>query len=151
MEKYDSYQDTLDHVHKVQKCLNLFAECLKQRARVHDQSKFEEPEKSKFDEVTPKLKNLTYGSQEYKESLEELKEALQHHYENNSHHPEYYENGVYGMDLLDLVEMFWDWYAASTRHNDGDIYKSIEINEERFEITDQLKQILFNTAKNFNL
>ena len=32
------------------------------------------------------------------------------------------------------------------RHNDGDIMKSIEINQERFGYSDDLKQLLINTA-----
>ena len=61
-----------------------------------DNSKLESPEKELFDEYTPKLKDCTYGSDEYKEFLKGLKVALDHHYANNSHHPEHYENGVNG-------------------------------------------------------
>ena len=44
-------------------------------------------EKELFDKWTPILKTLEYGSEEYKDSLKNLKVALDHHYENNSHHP----------------------------------------------------------------
>lgn len=66
---------------------------------------------------------------------------------NNSHHPEFYENGICGMNLLDLVEMLCDWKAATLRHNDGDIRRSIEINQKRFGYSDELKQILLNTLQ----
>jgi len=33
------------------------------------------------------------------------------------------------------------------RHNDGDIMKSIEINKERFGLSDQLAQILRNSVE----
>lgn len=79
--------------------------------------------------------------------LKELQVALQHHYANNSHHPEHYVDGVNGYDLFDLVEMFFDWKAATERHNDGDIYKSIEANKERFKISQQVTDIFTNTAK----
>ena len=69
-------------------------------------------------------------------------------FRSNSHHPEHYENGIYGMDLIDLVEMICDWKAASLRHADGNIMKSLEINKERFNIDEQLFQILVNTVNN---
>jgi hypothetical protein len=55
------------------------------------------------------------------------------------------------MNLVDLVEMLCDWKASSTRHNDGNIRKSIEINAERFGINQQLVKILENTAELFDL
>ena len=115
----------------------------------HDSSKLRSPEKETFDEMTPKLKDSTYGSEEYKDFLKEMKKALDNHYANNSHHPEFYNDGINGMDLVDLLEMFCDWKAASERHTNGDIYESIEINKKRFNISDQLTQILINTAKRY--
>lgn len=52
------------------------------------------------------------------------------------------------MDLLDLIEMLCDWKAASERHNDGNIRKSIEHNGVRFNMSSQLIRICENTAKN---
>lgn len=51
------------------------------------------------------------------------------------------------MNLVDLVEMFCDWKAASERHNDGNIRKSIEHNAGRFKIGRQLQEILEATAE----
>jgi hypothetical protein len=116
------------------------------RVTHHDESKLQEPEKSMFDEFTPKLRDSTYGSDEYKGFLAQMGEALQHHYANNRHHPEHFENGVAGMTLVDLVEMLADWKAATERHADGDLGKSLEIQKERFGISDQLSSILHNTA-----
>ena len=42
--------------------------------------------------------------------------------------------------------MFIDWKAASERHDDGDIFRSIEINKNRFGISEQLCKIFKNTA-----
>jgi hypothetical protein len=105
---YDSKTDTLLHIKRVSELLNEASIELIRRANVHDNSKLESPEKEAFDEFTPKLANCTYGSDEYKDFLKGLKVALDHHYKNNSHHPEHYENGVYGFDLFDLIEMFFD-------------------------------------------
>ena len=50
------------------------------------------------------------------------------------------------MTLIDIVEMLADWKAASERQLDGNLLTSIEYNAKRFNISDQLKQILLNTA-----
>src|SRR6185369_118878 len=122
---YDSKEDTLLHIKRVAQLLSEAACELIKRANVHDNSKLASPEKEAFDEFTPKLAGSTYGSDEYKAFLGQLKVALDHHYAHNSHHPEHYKKGIYGMDLFDLIEMFFDWKAAGERHNDGNIYKSI--------------------------
>lgn len=144
---YDSRDDTLQHIKKVSVNLDIFRGLLEQRLHVHDLSKLHEPEKSIFDVYTPKLKNTTYGSDEYKQYLREMNKALKHHYENNRHHPEHFDNEINDMNLVDIVEMFCDWLAATERHNDGDIFKSIEYNQKRFGYCDNLKNILINTAK----
>ena len=146
---YDSTSDTLMHIKRVAELMTNASSELIKRANIHDNSKLESPEKELFDEFTPKLKGCTYGSDEYREYLKELKVALDHHYQNNSHHPEHYENGVNGFDLFDLIEMFFDWKAAGERHADGNIYKSIEVNKDRFNLSDQTVDIFINTAKRF--
>lgn len=144
---YDSTADTLAHIKRVNWLLMQLVASLQWRALRHDQSKLEAPEKPLFDEYTPKLRALTYGSDEYKAALKDMGVALQHHYAHNSHHPEHYPDGVAGMSLLDLVEMLADWKAATERHADGDLTKSLTINRERFEISDQLARILENTVR----
>lgn len=146
---YDSKADTLEHIKRVSELLGQGAIELVRRGNIHDTSKLNSPEKELFDKYTPMLKDTTYGSEEYKWYLKELKVALDHHYENNSHHPEHYENGVNDMDLFDLFEMLMDWKAATERHEDGDIMKSIDINQERFKIDPQLSQIFRNTVKKY--
>lgn len=145
---YDSSKDTLLHIKRVNQLLGEAACELIKRGIKHDDSKLKDPEKSLFDEFTPKLKATTYGSKEYKNHLKGLKVALDHHYKNNNHHPEHYNNGINDFDLFDLLEMFFDWKAATERHQDGNIFKSIEINKKRFNMTKQLSKILENTAKN---
>ena len=75
--------------------------------------------------------------------------ALKHHYENNRHHPEHFEDGANGMTLIDLVEMLCDWYAATKKHEDGNLARSLVVNEKRFKISPQLTKIFENTAKEF--
>lgn len=61
-----------------------------------------------------------------------------------------FEHGIDDMNLVDIVEMLCDWKAASLRHHDGNLLKSIEFNAKRFNYDDQLKHILLNTAKLFD-
>ena len=145
--KYDSKNDTLAHIEKVQEFIGRFNSTLTQRGITHDSSKLSEEEKPYFDIYTPKLKTCTYGSDEYKTYLKELNIALRHHYSNNSHHPEFHKNGISDMSLVDIVEMLCDWKSATLRHNDGDLIKSIEISQSRFNYSDELKSIMLNEAK----
>lgn len=144
---YDSRPDTIAHIATVRRFLAVFVKALNERALAHDLSKLAEPEKATFDEFTPKLKGSTYGSEEYKSFLTAMKPALEHHYANNSHHPEHFTDGIRGMGLLDILEMLADWKAATERHADGDLAKSIELNQKRFGYSDELKAILSNTAR----
>ena len=146
MTGYDSAGDTGEHITQVAKRLAKIADLLRERGKLHDQSKLESPEKEAYDLLTPRLAGLTYGSDEYRATLRDMKPAIAHHYAHNSHHPEHHEDGIAGMNLLDLVEMFCDWKAASLRHKDGDFRKSLEINRERFNISDQLYAILVNSV-----
>jgi hypothetical protein len=139
--------ETRKHIQQVQELLMKVIHELTLRAQNHDSSKLEDPEKGVFEVYTPKLKNTTYGSDEYNEFLKEMKPALDNHYKKNRHHPEFHERGIDGMDLVDLIEMFCDWKAATLRHADGDMTRSIEHNQTRFGIDDQLKKILKNTMK----
>ena len=142
----DSHKKTRNHVDIVGLFMTHLATQVLKRSREHDASKFQHPEEEIFAEYTPALKDIEYGSEEYNDCLKKMKPALDHHYANNSHHPEYNINGVDGMNILDILEMICDWKASSMRHDDGDIRKSIEINKNRFDMSDQLCNILNNTV-----
>lgn len=155
-EEYDSRPETQQHIAKVSQFMRQARQNLAQRADCHDDSKLVEPELSFWDEATPKLATLEYGSEGYRQSLRDIRPAIEHHYAHNSHHPEYYKDGIRGMSLLDLIEMLCDWRAASERTKqrvDGDTYlgKSFEEgmpkNQERFGYSDELAQILDNTCR----
>jgi hypothetical protein len=147
----DSRIATYEHIQTVQGLLAKVIADLQHRQLVHDRSKLVSPEVEVFDEYTPKLAASTYGSDEYKGFLAGMKVGLDHHYQFNRHHPEFFDNGVKGMSLVDLIEMLCDWKAATLRHNDGDIRKSIEINQKRFGYSDELKETLLNTVMDLGL
>ncbi len=144
-----SYQ-TMLHIQKVVQYINSFITGLISRSEKHDQSKLEPPEAELFAKYTPRLSSLEYGSEEYQESLEALKPALEHHYANNRHHPEHFKNGLEDMNLLDIVEMFCDWKASSERQHGGNLRKSIEDAGKRFGMSPQLVKILENSIELFD-
>jgi hypothetical protein len=143
----DSRPETRKHIAQVALFLLRAVEELGDRARDHDASKLESPEVEVLDRETPILAGLTYGSPEYAACLARMRPMLDHHYAVNRHHPEHFgADGMRGMSLLDLLEMICDWMAAARRHTDGDVRRSIEINQKRFGYGDDLKAILLNTV-----
>lgn len=138
---------TLRHIEAVRNHINTVIRELLIRGEQHDQTKLQAPEVEVFDKFTPKLRGLTYGSPEYKACMEQMKPAIEHHNAHNRHHPEHHAHGIKDMTLIDLMELLCDWKAASMRHNDGNILKSIELNQKRFKYTKELRLILENTAK----
>lgn len=139
--------ETRQHIREVKNLLDKFSACLEDRGIIHDKSKLREPEAGIFKEYTSKLRGSTYGSEEYKKFLGEMKPALDHHYKENRHHPEHFDNGIGDMTLIDLIEMFCDWKAATLRHKNGDMLRSIRLNKDRFGMSGQLVKIFKNTNK----
>lgn len=138
---------TMRHIETTRNYLNCIISQLMHRQEQHDQSKLESPEVEVFEEFTPKLRDTTYGSKQYMTYLREMGPAITHHHAHNRHHPEYFTDRIKGMNLVDLIEMLCDWKSATLRHNDGDLTKSIEMNQKRFKYSDDVKQILLNTAE----
>jgi len=172
---YDSRVDTWKHIHEVRHKLDQVIHDLLKRAQLHDASKLEEPEVSVFDEFSPKLKDSTYGSEEYKGFLASMGVGLKHHYAVNDHHPEHFIGGylsgrrleqppsrqmqgdillspnvgIHGMNLVQMLEMLCDWKAATMRHDDGDLKTSIEQNADRFGYGRETRNLLMHTAAYF--
>lgn len=124
--------------HKFQIMMFMVKVCFKimKRAWVHDLSKYSKHEAPYFAAVG-NTKDIKYNSPEYKESLKRLESALQHHYDNNSHHPQHYDKGFKEMTPLDRIEMLCDWKASTLRYKGGDIKESLEANRKRFGYTVQ--------------
>ena len=137
---------TMRHMEAVRNYLNTIIKEILLRGEQHDQTKLQPPEIELFDKYTKELQGITYGSVEYKKCMKKLKPAIEHHYANNRHHPEHHVNGIKDMTLIDLIELICDWKAASMRHNDGNLLKSIEINQKKLKYSNEVNQILINTA-----
>jgi hypothetical protein len=142
--------ETTEHINTVRNVLySLIAE-LNIRANDHDRSKLHSPELEIFASTQGELEKVEYGTPEYDQLKDKVKPAIEHHYQNNRHHPEHFEGGVNDMNLVDIIEMFADWVAATKRTKNGNIFTSIEKNSIRFKMDEQLKLIFLNTAKDFS-
>jgi hypothetical protein len=148
MTRDDVMRETVAHVRRVGDLMLDAVQVLQRRAVRHDDSKFTPEEFEAFAQETPTLRGLTYGSDQYKAALVRLGPALAHHYRVNPHHPEHHTRGVDQMDLLHLIEMLADWKAATERHADGSLPKSIAGNAKRFGYNDAMARLLARTAAN---
>lgn len=143
---YNSERDTLLHKAAVYSIGNGLLQRLMERFRLHDNSKLRGKEKAGYDEMVPKLKETEYGSKEYDKVKEEMfDKCLKHHYAANRHHPEHFEHGIDDMNIVDLVEMYVDWKAASTRSSSS-FRAGLEVNAKRYGMSEQLRKIFENTA-----
>lgn len=140
---------TYKHIKRVNELLGEAAIELIKRGNRHDNSKFTPEELEPLQamqDLVDEQGQAPYGSAEYERRREILKPMLDHHYDRNSHHPEFYDNGIDGMDLFDLIEMFFDWKAASERGEESAV--GLSSSKERFKMSDQLFGIFKNTCDN---
>ena len=150
-KKQESIENTLEHKSKVFAFMETVCTEFVKRAAAHDQSKLSKEEAPHYAKAID-LKGVTYGSKEYFDEVKKvLAPALDHHYKNNRHHPEFHKNGFQDMTWMDKIEMLVDWKAATMRHADGDIKKSMEINQERFGYSDEQKEEMIQFLKDVKL
>ena len=133
-----SYWVTTKHKFWVARYLIPFALRLIGRAITHDLSKYSPSEAPGFGRIS-KTSGVEYGSEEYRQRLRAEKPTIELHASRNSHHPEYWDNEVWKMPALDVLEMIADWIAASRRYKQrGDFIDSMRISQERYDIHSDL-------------
>jgi hypothetical protein len=138
---------TYKHIGRVRQLLGEFAVEMIKRGDVHDASKFDPIEMGPLEEMQKIVDaegQAPFGSAEYKRRTDMLGPMIEHHRANNSHHPEFYADGVAGMDLFDVVEMFFDWKAASERGEESAM--NLNFACDKYKVEGPLRNILFNTA-----
>lgn len=133
------------HIKDVQDNLQTFIDQLKVRKDKHDLSKVTAPESTSFDKWVPVLESAAKNSDEYKKAKEELDKTWEHHYKLNSHHVEHYGD-IKDMCLLDVLEFVADMMAEEGTGEAGEAEESFDKKCKKYEIGDQLKQIILNTA-----
>lgn len=126
MTEYEQmFQDTMIHKTYVMKsCEKLayyleregaveHAEQLRQRAKVHDNSKV-----CCEDEMSA-LARIIHDKSSLKDSNKQLspikQDSIKLHWKHNTHHPEHFKNAI-DMSKLDIMEMCCDWHARSTQY-----------------------------------
>ncbi len=149
--EFDFLTDTLIHISEVQEELERFRHELKVRGIIHDRSKLQEPEFSIFVSTREQFKKANYGTPEYAAVVKTASVAVDHHYKNNRHHTKYHPDGVYNMNLVDIIEMICDWKAASRRSPTKTFEESLEKCFERYNIVGQLKTVILNTLKDLGM
>lgn len=142
MNDTESY--ILEHIKRVQFKLIRMIKLLVVRCVVHDKSKLQEPEFSlwvKMDEE-PKYR---YGTKEYEDKIKRNKKVFELHYKSNRHHPEHFANGIYDMNLIDLLEMCCDWISYKDDIRVTEAIEMVEMQSKRFGFSDEIKILLKNT------
>jgi hypothetical protein len=145
-----SNQGTWEHIRDVQVVLTKVQEELAKRCLSHDRTKLFSPEVEIFSTYANKLDTIVFGSPEYEKQIALMAEAIDHHYKHNRHHPQHFENGIDGMNLIDLLEMLADWIVSVKRSKDGDLERSLEFQQARFDISPQLMSVLKNTIESLS-
>ena len=132
------------HIRRVQELIGFMAANLMGRGIRHDNSKFS-PQEAGLVIGKAGLNKTAFGSTAYATALQKVAPAIKAHYEANTHHPEHYVRGITAMSLFDLFEMLADWKAAG-EESGGDMARSLEVNQRRYDIPPSLLSVLRATA-----
>lgn len=142
--------DTILHVSEVQENLEEISSELKKRGHAHDRTKFQALEFDSFVSTRDKFKKANYGSPEYQECVDIVKPAVDSHYASNRHHTSYHKDGVYGMNLIDILEMLADWKAAARRSPTQNLKESLPKSYKKYNINETLQKLIENTLNDLN-
>ena len=119
----------------VRRNIHILVSKLQERAIIHDVSKFQDDEFEGFIEADEMGLYKDYGKSDYHKKLKENK-GIALHLSRNSHHPEFYPNGISDMSFLDIVEMVIDWKSASETYG-NDFMNSIDYSIKRFNVDEK--------------
>lgn len=142
----DYKTEVMIHQTDVFNLMQIVLDEVEHRQATHDRSKLSGEEFPTYAEIVPQLKGLEFGSDEYRAKVAELGPALKHHYKNNRHHPEYFENGISGMNLIDVLEMVCDWTAVAWAKGSDPREGMTEYLFKKHGIKEPLATILLNTV-----
>ena len=112
---------------------HIYANKLRNRAVVHDNSKISNEEELR---ALAFIINDKSSMQDPNVKISPLvREAIKIHWKNNSHHPEHYESYL-DMSKLDIMEMCCDWHARSMQYKTNFLEFVKKRQEERFHFPD---------------
>lgn len=125
------------------------ADKIRERAEKHDDSKLEYPELGWLVNMD-KEGHVPYGSDEYFEKQERWKCFFDHHYANNTHHPDH--NGIEGvrdMTIVDLIEMMCDMISYLDEFPQEKAFEVVNEQAKRFGLSEELERILIKTLMEY--
>lgn len=134
--------ETKKHIEQVQQCLKDICSKLQLRSYDHDMSRYRRPGSLKFREVYSELKETEGNDEIHLSILEKLRILREKYFKTCRYCPESHDNNVSEMNLVDLLELLSDWKADSS-----DLKKTIIENQKKYKYTDELMNVLLNTAK----
>lgn len=156
---YKTIAKIAKHIACVQEAMMLVIDELRNRALVHDASKFGEDELKGYLRFEEMPEGLKYGSPEYQEAMAKVMEGtdcFKLHSIRHDHHPEYYDCPEQGVDLgmmgvFPLMEMVSDWAGAHKSYgNKGGWRESVEHNIEKHNFSDNQKWVIRQMADFFS-
>lgn len=123
---------------------------MERRSLVHDASKMLDDEFAGFARINAIARVNKFGSEEYKESMQQERATIDLHFSRNSHHPErprllgeqaearrglpddatyWAAHSAAAMTFLDVIEMVCDWWGARKGYGDTRSWdESVELN-----------------------
>jgi len=110
-----------------------YAEKLRKRALVHDDSKISDEEELRA--LSFIINDKTNMQNPDIKISPIVRDAIKIHWKNNSHHPEHYESYL-DMTKLDIMEMCCDWYARSMQYKTNFLEFVKKRQEDRFHFPD---------------
>ena len=148
---YKTIKKIVKHVSCVQEALLHVVDEIRERALVHDSSKFDEDELKGYLRFEEMPEGLEYGSDEYKAAMAEIMKdnnCFELHSTKNDHHPEYWDYLEAGSDLgmmglFPLMEMVSDWAGAQKSYgNKGGWHDSVEYNIGKYNFSENQKWVI---------
>lgn len=124
----DYMTETNMHKRDVFNNIKAIAERAMEVAQFHDESKYSGEELPLLATKTP----------------EDHDKAMEHHYKVNRHHPEHFQNGINGMCVVDLMEMYSDWLSDAEEEG-ADFLQVLEEKQRKYQFSNDLKNIFHNT------
>lgn len=137
---------------------------LSMRIKIHDESKFKEPEREPYIELSW---NYKIGRPE-KNREDWILKATEHHVKCNKHHPEYWDNSNLNtinpinrdeplrlidgskMDDISIAEMVCDWQSMSQEYNEKSCRKWADDNiNVRWQFTDDQVELIYKIIETF--
>lgn len=162
---------TARHISLVQKYAKLLEDKfgikgLVDRAKDHDQSKYEEPERTPYIFITwdYHCKDLKKEFKLPDDIKDKMNSASEHHVHSNRHHPEFYDDtskinkedrdkkpkkivDATKMEDLDIAEMISDWLAMSEERGNKCIDWADKNVNIRWKFTDKQKDLIYKLIK----